>query len=42
LEYAFPKPFHTRFATGAPNNKLRSVPDNARSKHSVIDVIQEQ
>jgi predicted dehydrogenase len=31
LEYAFPKPFHTRFATGAPNNKLRSVPDNARS-----------
>ena len=29
-EYAFPKP-HTRFATGAPNNKLRSVPDNARS-----------
>jgi hypothetical protein len=30
-EYAFPKSFHTRFATGAPNNKLRSVPDNARS-----------
>jgi pimeloyl-ACP methyl ester carboxylesterase len=32
-EYAFPKPFHTRFATGAPNNKLRSVPDNARSNN---------
>jgi hypothetical protein len=33
-EYAFPKPFHTRFATGAPNMKLRSVPDNARSNSS--------
>jgi hypothetical protein len=30
-EYGFPKSFHTRFATGAPNNKLRSVPNNARS-----------
>jgi hypothetical protein len=30
-EYAFPEPFHTLFATGAPNNKLRRVPDNARS-----------
>jgi hypothetical protein len=44
-EYVFPKPFHTRLATGAPNNKFRSVPDNARSnrpaeKHLAADFLQ--